>query len=252
MHLDWWTLALQTVNFLVLVWLLWRFLYRPVRQVIEKRRGLADAAVREAEARAQAADDERRGLEAERAALADERQSMLKNMHADLERERAAIRQEAEREAETIIAEGRATLADERTEAIAESRSEVIALATEIAATMLRRTDDQSFYTATLNRIDAHLNGLGADERSQLLDDLSRNGRRVQVVTAMPLGADAQHQWEVRLAPHLGKAATVEFATDEALVGGAELHFPHARLRFSWADQLEKAKDLMGNHDNAP
>ena len=30
MHIDWWTIALQTVNFVILVWLLQRFLYRPV------------------------------------------------------------------------------------------------------------------------------------------------------------------------------------------------------------------------------
>ena len=30
MHIDWWTLALQTVNVLVLIWLLARFFFRPV------------------------------------------------------------------------------------------------------------------------------------------------------------------------------------------------------------------------------
>ena len=48
MRIDWWTLALQTVNVLVLVWLLGRFLFRPVMDIVAKRRGggklLADAA----------------------------------------------------------------------------------------------------------------------------------------------------------------------------------------------------------------
>ncbi|MEO0035300.1 MAG: synthase, partial [Pseudomonadota bacterium] len=39
MSLDWSSLALQTVNFLVLVWLLQRFLYRPVLAAIDRRRG---------------------------------------------------------------------------------------------------------------------------------------------------------------------------------------------------------------------
>jgi len=104
---------------------------------------------------------------------------------------------------------------------------------------------------ATLDRIDAHLTGLGTEEHSQLLDDLSRNGGRVQVITALPLSTDAQRQWQARLAPHLGDGAAVAFDTDETLIGGAELHFPHARLRFSWADRLEKAKELLSGHDNA-
>ncbi len=38
MELNWSTLLLEIVNFLVLVWILKRFLYRPVLQVIEERR----------------------------------------------------------------------------------------------------------------------------------------------------------------------------------------------------------------------
>ena len=38
MHFDWSTLALQTVNFAILVWLLHRFLYRPVLRLLDARR----------------------------------------------------------------------------------------------------------------------------------------------------------------------------------------------------------------------
>ena len=49
MHFDWWTLALQTVNVLVLIWILARFFFRPVADIVAKRQAetnklLADAA----------------------------------------------------------------------------------------------------------------------------------------------------------------------------------------------------------------
>jgi F-type H+-transporting ATPase subunit b len=37
MHIDWWTLALQTVNALVLIWILTRFFFHPVMNIIAKR-----------------------------------------------------------------------------------------------------------------------------------------------------------------------------------------------------------------------
>ena len=43
MHFDPWTLALQTINVLVLVWLLAHFLFRPVAGIIAARRAAADA-----------------------------------------------------------------------------------------------------------------------------------------------------------------------------------------------------------------
>ena len=51
MRIDWWTLALQTVNVLVLIWILGRFFFRPVMDIVVKRQQeanklLADAAAR--------------------------------------------------------------------------------------------------------------------------------------------------------------------------------------------------------------
>ena len=55
MQIDWWTLALQTINVLVLVWILARFLFRPLREIVVRRQAKADAllteASREAESR---------------------------------------------------------------------------------------------------------------------------------------------------------------------------------------------------------
>jgi len=42
MHFDWSTFALQTANFAILVWLLHRFLYRPVLRLLDARRAEID------------------------------------------------------------------------------------------------------------------------------------------------------------------------------------------------------------------
>ena len=46
MELNWTTLILEIVNFLILVWILKHFLYRPVLRVIEERRAGIAAALR--------------------------------------------------------------------------------------------------------------------------------------------------------------------------------------------------------------
>ena len=49
MQIDWWTLLFQIINFLVLIWLLKRFLYHPVQRVLQQRRELVHAATAEAQ-----------------------------------------------------------------------------------------------------------------------------------------------------------------------------------------------------------
>ena len=41
MQIDWTTFALEIINFLVLVWILKRFLYRPVLDTLARRRAAA-------------------------------------------------------------------------------------------------------------------------------------------------------------------------------------------------------------------
>ena len=56
MLIDWFTIAAQALNFLILVWLMKRFLYKPILNAIDAREKriateLADADAKRAEAR---------------------------------------------------------------------------------------------------------------------------------------------------------------------------------------------------------
>src|ERR1700733_783694 len=58
MLIDWFTICAQSLNFLILVWLMKRFLYKPILQAIDAREKriateLADAETKKAEAQKQ-------------------------------------------------------------------------------------------------------------------------------------------------------------------------------------------------------
>ncbi|MGB8423446.1 MAG: F0F1 ATP synthase subunit B, partial [Paraburkholderia sp.] len=55
MRIDWSTLALQTINALVLIWLLARFLFRPVAGIIAERQKAAQTLIADADAAKRAA-----------------------------------------------------------------------------------------------------------------------------------------------------------------------------------------------------
>ena len=59
MHIDWWTLGLQTVNAVVLIWLLAHFLFRPVADAIAGRQKAAGQLLADAKAAKAAAEGER-------------------------------------------------------------------------------------------------------------------------------------------------------------------------------------------------
>ena len=137
MRIDWWTLALQATNFLVLVWLLQHFLYRPVQGIIAERQQRIDRVIAEANAAEGAAVGLRAQLEAQRAAIAAERQQALEDAHARAKEEAASLIEHARADAEKLLAEERRRIDRERAEAAEALRLEAIELGVTIARRLL-------------------------------------------------------------------------------------------------------------------
>ena len=100
MHIDWWTLGLQAVNALVLIWLLAHFLYRPVVDAIAARQKAAGQLLTDAQTAKAAAEAERDKATAETAHLVEHRNESFKAAEADAAAEKAALLATAEAEAD--------------------------------------------------------------------------------------------------------------------------------------------------------
>lgn len=241
MEFDWWTLGLQAVNFAVLVWLLRRFLYAPVRQVIETRRAEAGAALDRAEAARQQAEAERQGLEDDRAALAAEREAILTRARDAAAAERTALVARARAEADAALRTGREVLAEDRRAALAGAQDDLARLANALAGHILAEAAKGDL----LDQVTARLGALPPEEHQRLTADLAAPGAALQVVTAAPLEAGACPLWRDRLG-QVFPDGRIDFAEDPAILGGAELRFPHSVLRYTWAAQLAQATEAIG------
>lgn len=102
-------LLAQVVNFLVLLFILKRFLYKPILKVLSERRQKIEQSLRNAE------EIEKRLLETEQesekvlAKTAAQTQKMMDDAKKELELLRDEMRQNAKREAEQIIKKGQET-----------------------------------------------------------------------------------------------------------------------------------------------
>ena len=246
MHLDWWTIGLQTINFGILVWLLQRFLYKPVLAMIDARKAEVrrqfDAA-KEVEEKAKA---HLAIVEAERAGIAAEREAVLKSAGVQAQELAEVRRAQAEREVQALADATRKTLVEEREEALGEARRLALDLGAEFAQRLLAEVPMQYRAEAWIERIEQHLNALSRAERDALVRQLS-DGKPLAVVTACALPpATAQH-WKERLRRSLGDTG-MSFEVNPDLIAGAELHFPTAILRFSWQSALMEARTEVGTH----
>ncbi len=248
MHLDAWTLALQTVNFAILVWLLRRFLYRPVLRMIDRRKGEIDKQFAEAEAALSEAKVKLAAVEGERDGLAAERAAVLKAAAEAAAAASETLRARAERDAAALLEGGRRTLAEERGQALKDARAAALDLGADIARRLAGDVPPELRAEAWLGRIERHLAGLAPDRRRELLGDSTAT---VRVVTAIELPEPVKTAWRARLVAALGGTPAIEFDVDPSLVAGADLHLPGAVLRYSWRSSLDAIRTELEAHGNA-
>jgi F-type H+-transporting ATPase subunit b len=137
-------LAFQVFNFLLLLYLLNRFLFKPVLKLLDEREARIKKGLEDAEAAAR----DRELASAEREAALDEArkeaQAMVARANKIAEDSRAEILAEAKDQAEKISARAREEITAEKDRAMAELRATVADLALDAAARLVRSEMNQT------------------------------------------------------------------------------------------------------------
>jgi F-type H+-transporting ATPase subunit b len=102
MLIDWFTVGAQVINFVILVWLMKRFLYKPIIKAIDARESAIAAELADADAKQSEAKKDRDDFHAKSKAFDDQRDALLAKAVADAKTERDRLMDEARREAEAL------------------------------------------------------------------------------------------------------------------------------------------------------
>ena len=250
MSLDWSTLVLQTVNFAVLVWLLHRFLYRPVLKIIDARKAEVQQQMSRVKTSESEAESRLANLEKERANIVFERDGALKSAAARAEESAQARRAQAEREAQAIVDSAHEAAQSERERLLAEARRLALDLAVDFAHRLIADMPAAVCADAWIERIEQHLQSVPKSELTSLAAQLT-NGKALILVTPTPIPEVSVSKWRARLEETLGTTAPMTFEVDPELIAGAELRFPTAVLDFSGRGALATLRSQIDTHADA-
>jgi len=247
MKVDWWTLALQAVNAAVLIWLLARFLFRPVADIIAARQEAAQRLLADAGAAKAAAQSEREKAKAEDASLAEHRGEALKAIEAEAATEKAKLLAAAQADADKLRAAAEVEIANQRHAEAVAAADRAGQLAVDIARKLLDRLPSELRITAFINGIATGLAELPDETRASL----GANGSPIRVSTARALTAPEGEACRTALIKSLGRPVPVEFGTDPTLIAGLELETPYASVRNSFRADLIRLQSELAHHDAA-
>jgi len=234
MRIDWWTLALQTINVLVLVWILGRFLFRPVMNAITARQEAANKLLADAETAKAAAQAEDAALKQRNLGFAAEAEQRRAAMQAQVASERADLLAKARAEADAVRQQARADMVGERVQQTEQLEQQAAMLAGHMAEKLLQRLPVALHVDAMFEALLMHLQTLPEDEKVKLAQESN-----LVVATVAPLDEEAQKRFTAQLETALPGVRLQGFVTDAAMIGGFELRGPHVSLRNSWRADLD-------------
>ena len=220
MNLDWSTFLLEIINFLVLVWILKRFLYKPVLEVIERRKAGIAKTLSDAQ-----------GMRDEAAALKRQYEEKVAALEGEREQARVALQEELQAERERRLATLRQTVEEERKkhdvlearrlqEQVRATEQTAIDHGAQFAAHMLGRIASPEVETRLVELFLEELTRQ-PDERSQAIRRaLQEAGGPITVSSAYPLEAARRGAVTEALGKWLGQTVTCQFAEDRTQLAG--------------------------------
>jgi F-type H+-transporting ATPase subunit b len=245
MTIDWWTLGIQTVNVVILIWLLGRFFWRPVAAMIEQRRATAQRIVAEAQAKRCEATAALVEIEQTRAGFARERDAILVAAHEGAERERTTRLAEAKNEARSLEAAAKATIEKEKQAVDKAWADRASRLAVDIAGRLAARLDSSAVRAAFLDWLLKEIQALPVQARNTAATE----GTTLEATSATALPPADQDRYRELIGRAFGAHPQIIFKADRALIAGLELQGPHFIVSNSWrADLTQILTDLT--HDN--
>lgn len=238
MLFDWFTVAAQVFNFLVLVWLLQHFLYKPILHAIDEREKRVAAEIANADRKTADAKKESDELKQQKRELDNQRAAILTRATEEANAEREHILDNARKAATALTAKQRDTFQQEEENLHVSinnrTRQEVFAIARK-TLTDLSETSLEERMVGVLMR---KLQNLAEEEKESLIAAFKATDNPVIVHTAFDIPVSQRSTVESAVKDLAGKELQVRFATKPNLISGIEMTVDGQKVAWSIADYL--------------
>jgi F-type H+-transporting ATPase subunit b len=239
LELSWSTFLLEIINFLVLVWILKHFLYKPVLNIIERRRTGIENQLTEAQQLQEKANDLKTEYENRLADWDQERQQLRDTLARELDAERA---RQIEALQDTLAQEReKAQVAESRQRAEAEREIEHRALqqGAKFATRLLSQAAGQALETRLCDILIDGLAALSSDRLTALRTQWGEPPKHFIVTSVFPLSPEQRQQLEEVLGKVTGLAVPVVFEQNPELLAGLRITIGAWVLHANLQDELK-------------
>ncbi|ABB23931.1 MULTISPECIES: F0F1 ATP synthase subunit B [Chlorobium/Pelodictyon group] len=235
MLFDWFTFWAQLLNFLILVWLLKRFLYRPVLEAIDEREKKISGELRDADEGRKQAEQAIREWQEKMSRLDAQAAGMLETARKEAGEEKKRLQGEARREYDELRGRLRESLHEEQAALGRTIAGRIRAEVFRVSDSVLNSLADSGLQAQMARAFSGRLSEGGTE-----VEELLKSGGTPLVLrSGFEMGEEEKELVRKTLADRFGYKGRLDFMTEESYRGGIALEQGGRSIEWSVNSRLE-------------
>ncbi len=247
MQFDWWTFAFQVINILVLLWLLNRFLFRPVARIIAERKTETDKVLVAAEAAKRAAEEAEKAARTELDRISAERVSLLEAARAEAETQREVLLAKVKQEAAYMVERAKTEVAHLNEEDRRQRVQHVAELAVTISGRLLADLPGDCRISGYPQRLADALAALDDEQKAAL----GAEAGKLRLVAPRALSEAELKAVQEAIGSLVPLDGTLSVDVDPSLIAGLELRSHHGVIHNSLGSDLARIAEALSKDEQS-
>ena len=223
MLIDWFTVFAQIVNLLILVWLLKRFLYKPILNAVNQREKAIHDQLQLAESKFAESESLKAEYTLKNEQFDKDRENRLSKVVEESEQLKITLTQNARNAYEALSLKQKESLFEEESqmqlEIINKTQIEVYKIAKKALMDLSNQDLEKQMIAVFIQR----LTSLDSDERSRLKKSVNVAEKAILIKSTFDIDLEQQKKLTAVINEIIGETLSISFETKPELISGVEL-----------------------------
>jgi F-type H+-transporting ATPase subunit b len=245
MKINWFTVIAQVINFLILVWLLKKFLYKPVLDAIDAREKKIASRLEDAESKKEEAKKEQDEFAEKNKQFDAQKKDLMDKAIADTSLQKNKLMEEARKEVDILHTKQQKAIADMQVNLKKDLAQKTQQQVFDITRKVLTDMASTNLEEQTTKFFISRLSGLKAEGKKEFADAFKAGTQHILIQSAFELHNEQQAEIKKSVDEILGSEPEFEFKTVPEIISGIELSANGYKLSWSISAYLDSLQNSI-------
>lgn len=243
MQINWFTVIAQIINFLILLYLLKRFLYRPMIKAMDERRERIEGREREAQEKISAAEGRIQEYKNQSNRLEEEKNEILFSVHRQAEAEKIEFLERAREEIDIQKKLWEEAITKEQTHYLHEMQRQIGLHSCQIARRALADLSNRKLERILFEVFVDKLSSLEGKEIDRLRESKRYPGTKVMVSSTFDLAEEDKDNLQKVVEKVMFHDGPIEYHIDQEMICGIKMELKGNQFEWSIGEYLRSLED---------